>query len=245
MTNASRITVYAVLMLRAIAAQAGDSTQSDPGHSPSYANLFGEVVLDNARVTATRFFVKPGQRTGKHAHPQAELVVYIKGGVLTSETTGRAVLWRDGRVDWQEPSSSAEDSVRNTGTSTIQFVEVVLKPGSSNPAPGQHVYEHLNYPNIPTEDVLENERVIVQRFQMKPGQWEGVHAHPPNTLYIFVKGGAGGHWVSKTTNPPSRVTGFSPDGDVGWMQPVAIEAGHQSSNIGTAPSDTIWIALKD
>jgi quercetin dioxygenase-like cupin family protein len=243
---ALRIALPSLLILMGVTARPVDAASNGGTVGrQSYADLTGEVVLDNEHVLVTKFSVKAGQLTGAHVHPDAELVVYIKGGILKSEATGRSVLWRDGRVVWLDPSSIADESVRNAGKATVQFVEVVLKPRSPNGASAKHVYEHLNYPNIPTEDVLENDRVIVQRFQMKPGQWEGVHAHPPNTLYIFVKGGAGGHWVSKTTNPPSRVTGFSPDGDVGWMQPVPIEAGHQSSNTGTAPSDTIWIALKD
>jgi quercetin dioxygenase-like cupin family protein len=241
-----RIVLPAAFILTVVRSAPGNSASSmELVERSSYAGLAGQIVLDNERVTATRFIMKPGQRTGRHSHPNAALIVYVKGGVLKSEATGRSVLWRDGRVDWQDASASEEESFRNAGTSTIQFVEVVLKPSSSKESESKHVYEHLNYPNIPTEDLLENDRVIVQRFQMKPGQWEGVHAHPANTMYIFVKGGAGGHWVSQTTNPPSRVTGFSPDGDVGWMQPVAIEAGHQSSNTGTVASDTIWIALKD
>jgi len=92
-----------------------------------------------------------------------------------------------------------------------------------------------------TEDVLENDRVIVQRFVMNPGQWEGVHAHHPNTLYIFI---TGGQWLSRTTNPPSQIVGNSPAGDVGWMPAIDLGAGHESGNTGKTPSDVVWIALK-
>ena len=76
---------------------------------------------------------------------------------------------------------------------------------------------------------------------MKLGQWEGVHAHHPNTLNIFIKGS---QWLSSTTNPPSEIVGNSPDGDVGWMPAIDISAGHESGNTGSTPSDVVWIALK-
>jgi hypothetical protein len=215
------------------------------GAGKSYSNLSGKVVLDNERVIVRSFTVPLGQATGSHTHHDAQLLVFIKGGVLKSESTGRAVLWKDGRVVWLDPAQLADDSSRNIGQTTIKFVEVTLKAVAPAAPAGKPTYEHLNYPNIPTEDLMENDHVIVQRFRMNPGQWEGVHAHHANTLYIFVKGGTGGHWVSRTTNPPSRVTGYSPDGDVGWMPAIDIHAGHQSGNTGTSPSDVIWIALKD
>jgi hypothetical protein len=96
--------------------------------------------------------------------------------------------------------------------------------------------------------VLDNERVLVLAFGIQPGQStghqtqrEGVRAHHPNTLYIFIKGS---QWLSSTTNPPSEIVGNSPDGDVGWMPAIDISAGHESGNTGSTPSDVVWIALK-
>ena len=48
---------------------------------------------------------------------------------------------------------------------------------------------HQEYPNIPGEVLLENNLVVVQRFIFQPGQWEGVHSHPGNQIYIHIKGG--------------------------------------------------------
>jgi quercetin dioxygenase-like cupin family protein len=211
----------------------------------SYSNLSGKVVLDNERVTVRAFTLPPGQTTGSHTHHDPQLLVFVKGGVLKSESTGRAVLWRDGRVIWLDPSQRDDDSNRNITQTAIKFVEVTLKPVVPAGSGDKPRSGYLSYPNVPTEDVLENDHVIVQRFQLNPGQWEGVHAHNANTLYIFVKGGTGGHWLSRTTNPPLKESGYSPDGDVGWMPAIDIRAGHESSNTGTSPSDVIWIALKD
>jgi len=33
----------------------------------------------------------------------------------------------------------------------------------------------MDYPNIKGEVLLENDAVVVQRFTIQPGQWEGIH----------------------------------------------------------------------
>jgi quercetin dioxygenase-like cupin family protein len=58
---------------RSIAAQA-------PQYGPTYANLHGEMLLDNARVIVQKFVIEPGQSTGRHTHPGDQLAVFIKGG---------------------------------------------------------------------------------------------------------------------------------------------------------------------
>jgi mannose-6-phosphate isomerase-like protein (cupin superfamily) len=122
---------------------------------------------------------------------------------------------------------------------------VMLKPVSA-PAPlatdGKPKYRYLNYPNIPGEDVLENDAVIVQRFVVAPGQWEGVHAHHPDMLYIHVKGG---QWGARTaTEKEHAYPDASADGSVGWMQTIDISQGHESRNYGSEPIDLIWVTLK-
>ncbi len=69
-------------------------------YGPAYANLQGKVLLDNRRVIVRQYIVEPGQSTG-HRIPQGDqLLVFIKGGILRSNDTGRSTLWRDGRVAW-------------------------------------------------------------------------------------------------------------------------------------------------
>jgi mannose-6-phosphate isomerase-like protein (cupin superfamily) len=236
------LAVVAVLLIGAVSGPVAAAPPATAG-IPSYSNLTGRVVLNDKRVLVQAFSIQPGQSTGRHTHHDAELLVFVKGGLLKSEADGRATLWRDGRVVWLDPATSADEGSSNAGDAPIELMEVILKPWS--PAAGAASkkvdYGFLAYPNIPGEDVLENDRVIVQRFAMNPGEWEGVHGHHPNTLYIFIKGG---RWMSRTTNPPSETVGNSPDGDVAWMSAIDISAGHQSGNIGSTPSDVVWIALK-
>lgn len=98
---------------------------------------------------------------------------------------------------------------------------------------------HQHYPNIPGEGLLENDKVVVQRFIFPPGQWEGLHAHPPDQLYIHIKGGT---WTVRYGE--QQESGFSETGSVGWYGPVPLSADHESVNAGDAPIDLIWVTLK-
>ena len=211
-----------------------------------YADLRSELLLENDRVLVERFVLAPGQATGRHTHPEDQLLVFVKGGVLRSVETGRSTLWREGRVAWYGAGEAADAGSRNAGPAAIVMICVTVKPvarpGASTPG-APPADPHLNYPNIPGEDLLENARVIVQRFTVDPGQWEGVHAHRPNMLYIHIKGG---QWAARSRHEPEHpYPDPSPDGEVGWMPTIDIREGHESGNIGPQPIDLIWVTLKD
>jgi hypothetical protein len=213
------------------------------GDSPTalYAALPGTVALENDRVLVSRFIIPPGKSTGPEAHGAHELLIFVKGGVLTSNSTGRRSLWPDGRVVWLDKAGHDGGST-NTGRRPIEILWVTLKPSvppssSASKAP----WGYLSYPNIAGEDVLENDWMIVQRFKMKPGEWEGVHAHNPNTFYVFIKGG---QWVSKSKANPGGTQGSAIDGTIAWMDTIALSEGHQSGNIGSNESEVVWVSLK-
>jgi len=237
---APHVGAVAVLLLNLTGLPAG---ASEP--APIYGGVHGEVLLENSRVVVERFVLQPGQSTGRHTHPADQLLVFIKGGVLKSVATGRSTLWRDGRVVWQNATDQPDDGSKNVGTTPIVMIWVTLKP----PAPAATLPAHrpkdlpLNYPNIPGEDLLENDRLLVQRFIINPGQWEGVHAHHPNMLYIHVKGG---QWATRSKKEPEHAYPEpSPDGEVGWMPTIDISEGHESGNIGKEPIDLIWVTLRE
>jgi mannose-6-phosphate isomerase-like protein (cupin superfamily) len=239
------VSLYALLMLGWAALPFCATAAESPKGDPSYAGLRGEVLLDNERVFVQKFIVQPGQSTGRHMHPADQLLVFIKGGVLKSQATGRRTLWRDGRIEWQNASDPADEGSTNGGATPIEMDLVTLKPVVQSAAAspdGKPKYQYLNYPNIPGEDLLENDQVIVQRFIVKPGQWEGVHAHCPDMLFIHIKGG---QWAAKSYQEPEHpYPNFSPDGEAGWMPTIDISVGHQSRNIGKSPIDLIWVTLK-
>ena len=45
-----------------------------------------------------------------------------------------------------------------------------------------------------------------------PGEWEGVHSHPGNQIYVHIKGG---YWSGKMHGELEYEKEFSPDGSVG------------------------------
>ena len=99
---------------------------------------------------------------------------------------------------------------------------------------------YQTYPNIPGRLLLENDKVVVQRFEFLPGQWEGVHVHPPNQLFIHIKGG---QWTSRTGSRYD--SGWWETGSVGWYGPIALADDHESMNSGSEPIDLIWVTLKE
>jgi hypothetical protein len=229
---------------------AAPKLDADPAHHELrstqriHADLPGTIVLENERVLIQRFIIQPGQSTGARTYAAHQLEVFVKGGILSSKT-GRSTLWPDGRVVWLQDAGHDEGST-NTGRTAVELVWVTFKPVKSISHTGasgrQPTYGYLNYPNIPGEDVLENDQAIVQRFKMKPGEWEGLHAHNPNTFYIFIKGG---HWLSKSKAHPQGISGTAEDGTVAWMDTIDMSEEHQSGNIGTTTSEVVWVALKD
>jgi len=246
--RATGVIGWALALVGSSALPVAGTAAQGPTVDPSYAGLEGEVLLDNARVLVQKFTVAPGQSTGRHMHPADQLLVFIKGGVLRSQATQRSTLWRDGRVAWQNATDPADEGSTNTGVTPIEMDLVTLKPSTHSQSDDsasaiKPKYQYLNYPNIPGEDLLENDQVIVQRFTIKPGQWEGVHAHCPDMLYIHIKGG---RWAGKTYTQSERADPRpSPDGDVGWMPTIDVGVGHQSHNIGKSPIDLVWVTLKN
>jgi quercetin dioxygenase-like cupin family protein len=225
------------------AAVAADRVEKGDANQPLFARVDGTTALENERVMVQRFIIQPGQSTGPEVHGARQLLVFVKGGVLTSNTAGRSSFWPDGRVVWLDEVAHDQGET-NTGHGPIELLWIVLKP-STAPAGAsagtKAAWGYLNYPNIAGEDVLENNWVIVQRFKMKPGEWEGVHAHNPNTFYIFIKGGK---WISKSHAHPDGVAGSAADGTIAWMDTIDLSEQHQSGNTGSNETEVVWVALK-
>jgi len=102
----------------------------------------------------------------------------------------------------------------------------------------------LSYPNLANpggEVLLENEHVLLQRFVVEPEEWEGVHAHPGNQVYVHIKGG---EWSGRAGGEPTYSGSVDEDGSIGWMDAIPLSEGHESGNTGNTPIDLIWVTLK-
>ena len=102
----------------------------------------------------------------------------------------------------------------------------------------------LTYPNLDNPDgeiLLDNEHVVVQRFVVPPGEWEGIHSHPGNQVFIHIKGGT---WAGRMGGVQSPTTSGRADGAVGWMDAIDLSEGHESGNVGDTTIDLVWVTLK-
>ena len=225
----------------------GPAPETDKQFLLTYPNLEdsdGEVVLENEHVVLQRLVVPAGEWEGIHSHPGNQLYVHIKGGEWSGRLGGKSeysgIVSEDGEVGWMDaiPLSAGHDS-GNTGDAPIDLIYVTLKGDAPIAPEVEHAPQH--YPNIPLELLLENDRVIVQRVQVEPGEWEGIHSHPGNQVYIHIKGGIWSGRMGGVQSPPSP---FSQAGGVGWMDPIPLSEGHESGNTGDTTIDLVWVTLK-
>ena len=205
-----------------------------------YPNVPGELLLANDKVVVQKFIFEPGQWSGPHTHPGNQVYVYIRGGEWTERRGDQETVFRAeaGSVGWSETPSEAEPwEAGNTGDSPIETVWVTLQPCTllSNHHTGTF------YPDVPLELLLENNRVVVQRFILEPGQWEGVHSHPGDQVYVHVRGGV---WSGRRNGVERIGTEPSEAGSVGWMEEVKLSEQHNSGNTGDTTFELIWITLK-
>src|SRR5215471_8325105 len=99
------------------------NTVSDRAHVNGYTQ-----IMDNARTRAWRVILEPGQSTGQMTQSAPGLRVYIHGGVLAEVIPGnadRGMAPYDGDFIWKEAREAR--SIRNTGTTRLEFVEFEFK----------------------------------------------------------------------------------------------------------------------
>jgi len=252
MRNPLGSTTVIVLMLATSASDGQDMAASgvEDEHIPfllTYPDLDdpdGEVVLENEHVLVQRFIVPPGEWEGLHPHPGNQVYVHVVGGVWSGRAGGEATYndspSETGSVGWMEriPRSEGHES-GNTGDAPIDLIWVTLK--GEGPISPDVETKPLVYPEIPMELLLENDRVIVQRVQVEPGQWEGIHSHPGNQVFIHIKGGT---WAGRMGGVQSPTTTVRADGAVGWMDAIDLSEEHESGNVGDTTIDLVWVTLK-
>jgi hypothetical protein len=230
--------------LHAESGQVSDASKQFLLTYPNLQNPDGEVVFENEHVILQRLVVPAGEWEGVHSHPGNQLYVHIKGGEwsgrLGGESQYSAIVSEDGDVGWMDaiPLSAGHNS-GNTGDTDIDLIYVTLK-GDAPIAPDVD-HEPQYYPNVPLDLLFENDRMIVQRGQIGPGQWEGVHSHPGNQIFIHIKGGV---WSSRMGGKLIRSGIVREDGAAGWMDAIPLSAGHESGNTGDTAIDLVWVTLK-
>ncbi len=242
-----------ILLLAAVTCGAQDSTAprqvaaDDKPFLLTYPNLEdsdGEVVLTNDRVVLQRLVVGAGEWEGIHSHPGNQIYVHIHGGEWSGRLGGESeysgIVSPDGEVGWMDaiPLSAGHDS-GNTGDSPIDLIYVTLKDDAPI-APGAEHAPQV-YPNIKLELLLENDRMIVQRVRVEPGQWTGIHSHPGNQVYIDIKGGT---WSERRGGVQSAPSAFMQAGSVGWVDALDLSEGHEVGNTGDTTIEYVLVTIK-
>ena len=95
------------------------------------------------------------------------------------------------------------------------------------------------YPNIPTEVIFENDRVLVQKIVLKPGEWEGIHPHSWNQLGINLTDGQ-----STVRYGDEETILIGRAGSAGWQRAVNFSEEHEFGNTGDTPIEFLWVNLK-
>lgn len=242
-----------VLLLASIGSHADDSKTSgnvaDPDkpfllHYPNLENSDGEVVLSNEHVVLQRLVVPAGKWEGIHSHPGNQIYVHIRGGEWSGRLGGEieysAEYSPDGEVGWMDaiPLSAGHDS-GNTGDTPIDLIYVTLKSDEPIDPDGAHAQQ--DYPAISTQLLLENDRMIVQRVRLEPGEWTGVHRHPGNQVYIHISGGT---WSERRAGAPSSSAQYFDAGAVGWIDATGPDEAHETGNSGDTTIDFVLVTIK-
>ena len=211
---------------------------------PSLEDSGGEVVLTNDHVVLQRLVVPAGAWEGIHSHPGNQIYVHIKGGEWSGRLGGKpeysGIVSPDGEVGWMDPIPlGAGHESGNTGKTPIDLIYVTLK-GDTPIAPGT---EHApqTYPNLSPDLLLENDRMIVQRTRLDPGQWTGEHSHPGNQVYIVIKGGT---WSERRGSLLTGQTTFVQAGSVGWVNSVDLGERHEVGNTGETAIEFVLVTIK-
>lgn len=211
-------------------------------HKQHYPNVPLEVVFENDRVLVQKGVLQPGQWEGIHSHSGNQLGVNLTAGQVTVRQGGDESVYigQMGSVEWQPAVDLSEKHESgNTGNKPYEFLWVNLKQPASAKALAKSDYTQ-HYPNIPSKDSFENDRVLVQRFVLQPGKWEGIHEHSGNQLFIMLTDG-----LATVRFGDEETTANYPAGLVGWQPAVELSEMHESGNVGEKPLEILILNLKN
>ncbi len=209
----------------------------------NYSNLdnpFGRVILSNEKVVLQRLVVPGRSWEGVHSHPGNQLFVHIKGGFWSGRMGERLMYYNEldpaGTIGWMDaiPFKDGHDS-GNTGDEPIDLIYITSKSGK----PLTSEKETLPVlPNLRLDIKYENDLMIAQRTQIKPGEWSGVHNRPGNQLYVLVKGGT---LSERVGGGEASVSSLNEDGEAQWLNAVE---GYEFGNTGDTIIDLVLVTFK-
>jgi len=243
----------ALLLLATVTVSAQDSTGSDQVlaedrpfllNYPNIEDSDGRVVLTNDLVVLQRLYVAAGEWEGLHSHPGNQIYVHIQGGEWSGRLGGESeydgILSPDGEIGWMDPIPlSAGHESGNTGDNDIDLIYVTLKKDA--PVAPEAEHSPQQFPDIQPDLLLENDRMIVQRVILEPGQWTGAHGHPGNQVFVVIKGGARSERSGGVSYGPSTDLQA---GSVDWLDAVDPGEAHDVGNTGGTSIEFVLVTIK-
>jgi quercetin dioxygenase-like cupin family protein len=101
-----------------------NQTRGTDATTPKDAGFEGTPELTNSWFRAYRFALPPGQ-SGTHTHKTPAFLVQTSGG--TAVTQGGRLRAHNDVGDWAFFAAGEAHEMRNTGTSTVEFVELEIR----------------------------------------------------------------------------------------------------------------------
>lgn len=172
-----------VVVLCAVASAA--RAQDQVTVSPDVA----KVLYEDARIRVLRVHYAPGQVAPMHSHP-ARAVVVLQSEAITSTTPGGRSVEDVGLPPNQFAFSDAEThSVRNSGQTPVEAIEVELKgvPGRPSPRPSDAEIARDPLLRDPHHQWrFQNDRIRVVDARFGPGQSTEFHTHRADRVYVVL-----------------------------------------------------------
>ena len=220
-------TIVTIIMLLAAlsptSAQSPVPIEKEPHHHLKFTNQYVRVF---------DVVVPPAKETQFHVHSSDYAFVSVGDAALKAETFGSQpvdLILKNGESRFSK--GPITHRVSNPGS--VRFRNITIEILGS-PGPGSVASTPDNSPGHSI--VLENDRVIVERLILEPGQSTNTHTHGLSALSVFLTKSK--VLVQSPGQKPQTIT-YKP-GDFRWRNPVT----HSIKNIGTTRFEAVGIALK-
>jgi quercetin dioxygenase-like cupin family protein len=221
--------LIALLLIPVVSLSQSNSAQNpveikgEPRHHPKFENEFVRIW----DVT-----VPGGDATFWHAHRNDNVIVTLAPARLHIETLGRDPVdaeWKYAEVRFSK--ATYVHRAMNVGTTAFHNLTIeLLKPASAD----------SNWSPLPKEadrePILENERVRVYRYSLKPGESMATHTHPLPGLSVTITAAE----IEVTANGKTVRHPVKAD-DVSWREGGVT---HSVKNVGKTVFDGVDIEFK-
>ena len=195
------------------------------------------VLLENERVRVLDQRVPQGRKENRHSHPayvKYTLSSYRATVTYPNGSTSSMRRVNPGQVMWFNAETHAQRNSGRTEMHTIMFElkgPQILQTDKQQPGDDPVVVAGKTHKKL-----LDNERVRVIEFRLKPKEETPMHHHRDGVFYI-LKGGTISETLSDGTSHEVKLG----DRDVKWMDAKS----HKVKNTGRTEVKMIIVELKD